>query len=330
MKRVLSIFSKNSSVFWIVIFFAFSLLLPIFVKSHFYVHVIILGILYAMLAVGFNFIFGFVGELSFAHSAFYGIGAYTTAILSIKFGISDWKAMLLSVLFALIGALIIGVPSLRFTRGPYFGIVTLAFALFLKLAVANGGALTGGPTGMPGIAGFKLINPFTGNISVLSTEISYYYLSMAFLWICLFISIGLAKSKVGKIWIATKENPDLAESVGIDTFSYNLLAFLIGAAMAGLAGSVYAFYTGFVSPKVLDPLITLTVATMVIIGGEGTILGPLIGTLLIAPLPEALRFARGLRDLIFGMMLLVTIMFAPGGIMGAVKHYFQAKGKSLE
>ena len=308
---------KKNNVLWPSFFVIFTLILPLFIKSNFFIHMFIMSFINAILAIGLNFILGFIGEKSLGHAAFYGLGAYTTAILSTQFNLSDWRSVMISLLITAIGALIIGFPSLRL-RGPYFSIVTLGFAMILQLFISNGGALTGGPTGLPGVKRLEIYNPFSNDLIVLSTDSSYYYLIATSFWFCFFISILLVNSKIGRAWTAIRENLDLAESVGINSFKYKLIAFLIGAIMAGLAGSIYAHYFSFVSPKLLDTFVNINIVTMVIIGGEGTILGPVIGAFLVTILPEILRFAEGFRILIFGFILLITIMFAPKGIVGTI------------
>jgi len=310
---------KKSNVLLISFFIPLTLILPLFIKSSFFIHMLIMSFINAILAIGLNFILGFIGEKSLGHAAFYGLGAYTTAILSTKFNLSDWRSLLISLLVTAIGALIIGFPSLRL-RGPYFSIVTLGFVLILQLFISNGGVLTGGPTGLPGVKRLEIYNPFNNNVIVLSTDISYYYLITISFWFCFLISILLVSSKIGRAWTAIRENLDLAESIGINSFKYKLIAFLTGAIMAGLAGSIYAHYFSFVSPKLFDTFVNINIVTMVIIGGEGTILGPVIGAFLITILPEILRFAEELRILIFGFILLITIIFAPKGIVGTITN----------
>jgi len=325
MKKGIPLVKKwRNYILGMVPFFIFSFVIPLFIKNSFLIHMFIMSLINAILAIGLNFILGFIGEKSLGHAAFYGIGAYVTAILSTKFGIADERTMLFSIIFALIGALIIGIPSLRL-RGPYFSIVTLGFALILQLLVANGGNFTGGPTGLPGVKRLEFYVPIFNNKIIFSTDISYYYLAIIIFWLCFFTSIFLTDSKVGRAWIAIRENLDLAESIGINSFKYKLIAFLVGASMAGIAGSIYAHYFSFVSPKVFDTSVNVNIVTMVIIGGEGTILGPIVGAFLITFLPEILRFTEEFRIFIFGFILLFTILFAPKGVTGLLVKFFKSK-----
>jgi branched-chain amino acid transport system permease protein len=289
--------------------------IPWAVKSSFYIHILIMSAINAVLAIGLNLCMGFIGEKSLGHAAFYGIGAYTTAVLSVHFGLSGPLNLLAALFVTLVCALIIGIPSLRL-RGPYFAIVTLGFVLILQLLVLNGGAFTGGPMGLPGIKRLTLPNILTGRPFTLSTDIQYYYAAVMCFWLAMIVSIVSINSRVGRAWLAIRENLDLAESVGISAFRYKLVAFLMGAGLAGLAGALYTHYTAFVSPRIVDTWVNVLLAAMVIVGGEGTLLGPVVGAVVLTALPEALRFAEGYRMLLFGVILLIVIMFAPQGIVG--------------
>jgi branched-chain amino acid transport system permease protein len=269
----------------------------------------------AVLAIGLNLIMGFIGEKSLGHAAFYGIGAYATAVMSTRFGLSGPLNFVVALLITLLCALIIGIPSLRL-RGPYFAIVTLGFVLILQLLILNGGSITGGPMGLPGIKRLRLTSVFGGSGFVLATDVQYYYGAMVFFWIAMIISMLSLHSRMGRAWLAIRENMDLAESVGISAFRYKLVAFLMGAGLAGLVGALYTHYIGFVSPKIVDTWINVVLAAMVIVGGEGTLVGPVVGSVLLTMLPEVLRFAEGYRMLLFGVILLAVITFAPQGIVG--------------
>ena len=306
---------KSIRIISVCFFIFLSFMIPSIVKSSFYIHIFIISAINAVLAIGLNLCMGFIGEKSLGHAAFYGIGAYTTAVLSVHFGFSGPMNLFIALIVTLVCALIIGIPSLRL-RGPYFAIVTLGFVLILQLLVLNGGAFTGGPMGLPGIKRLALPALSGGEPFILSSDTHYYYGAMIFFWFAMLISMVTIKSRMGRAWLAIRENLDLAESVGISTFRYKLVAFLMGAGLAGLVGALYAHYIGFVSPKIVDTWINVVLAAMVIIGGEGTLLGPVVGAFLLTTLPEVLRFAEGYRMLLFGVILLVVIMFAPQGIVG--------------
>lgn len=293
----------------------FSFIIPSVVKSSFFIHIFIMSAINAVLAMGLNLCMGYIGEKSLGHAAFFGIGAYTTAIMSTHFGLSNPVNLMAALGVTFVFALVIGIPSLRL-RGPYFAIVTLGFVLILQLLILNGESLTGGPMGLPGIK--KLTVPGLGEAFTLSTDVHYYHLAMIIFWVALALTMVMTSSKMGRAWLAIRENMDLAESVGINAFRYKLIAFLTGAVLAGLVGAVYAHYIGFVSPRIVDTWTNVFLAAMVVIGGEGTILGPIIGAIMLTMLPEVLRFAEAYRMLVYGIILLITVMFAPQGIVGLV------------
>jgi branched-chain amino acid transport system permease protein len=290
-----------------------SLLVPMAVTGSFYMFILIMGALNAVLAVSLNLMLGYIGEKSLGHAAFFGIGAYAAAMLSVHFGLTGPLGLLAAAILTMACAAIIGIPALRL-RGPYFAIVTLGFVLIVQLLVTNGGSATGGPSGLAGIA--RLQWNGIGGPFEFTTDTHYYYASIALFWGALFISILAANSRMGRAWVAIRENFDLAESVGIDAFYYKMIAFLMGAGLAGLVGALYAHYIGFVSPRIFDTWTNVLIVAMVIIGGEGTILGPVIGAVIMTALPELLRFAEGYRMLLYGLFLLAAIMFAPQGLLG--------------
>jgi len=292
-----------------------TLTIPLWVQSNFYMYILIMGAFNAVLAISLNLMLGYIGEKSLGHAAFYGIGAYTAAMISSHFGLSGPLNLLAAFVVTTACAAIIGIPALRL-RGPYFAIVTLGFVLILQLLVLNGGSFTGGPSGLPGVK--RLAWTGIGGPYVFSTDIQYYYAAIALFWIALFVSIAAVNSKMGRAWLAIRENLDLAESIGINAFYYKMIAFLMGAGLAGLVGALYAHYIGFVSPRIFDTWTNVLIVAMVIIGGEGTIIGPVVGGLIMTALPELLRFAEGYRMLLYGLFLLAVIMFAPQGIVGLV------------
>jgi branched-chain amino acid transport system permease protein len=292
-----------------------TLTIPLWVQSNFYMYILIMGALNAVLAISLNLMLGYIGEKSLGHAAFFGIGAYTAAMISSHFGLSGPLNLLAAFVVTTACAAIIGIPALRL-RGPYFAIVTLGFVLILQLLVLNGGAFTGGPSGLTGVT--RLTWSGIGGPYVFSTDIQYYYAAIALFWIALFVSIAAVKSKMGRAWLAIRENLDLAESIGINAFYYKMVAFLMGAGLAGLVGALYAHYIGFVSPRIFDTWTNVLIVAMVIIGGEGTIIGPVVGGLIMTALPELLRFAEGYRMLLYGLFLLAVIMFSPQGIVGLV------------
>ncbi|HHW14327.1 MAG TPA: branched-chain amino acid ABC transporter permease [Firmicutes bacterium] len=296
-----------------------ALAVPLIVTNPFYLHTAIALMINAVLALSLNFILGYVGEKSLGHAAFFGIGGYTAALLALNLHVPSWATLLAAGLVAGLFGLAIGFPTLRL-RGPYFAIATLGFGAILQLIATNWTSLTKGPMGIPGVPPLALFG------LVFRSERPYYYVALFLLALAAYLTWRLAHSRIGRAFIAIHQNFDLAESVGIDTFRFKLIAFVLGTVLAGTAGAFYAHYTNFISPKALESYITLNVVTMVIIGGEGTLLGPILGAVLVTLLPEVLRVAENYRMVIFGFILLLSIIYAPSGIVGLVRSAWQKRG----
>ncbi len=298
---------------------AAALSLPLAVTNPYYLHTAVILMINAVLALSLNFILGYVGEKSLGHAAFFGIGGYTAAILALNLGVPAWATLLAGGAVAGLFGLAVGFPTLRL-RGPYFAIATLGFGAILQLVATNWTSLTKGPMGLPGVPPLAFFGYAFRN------EQPYYYAALLLLAVAAYLTWRLAHSRIGRAFVAIHQNFDLAEAVGIDTFRFKLLAFVLGTVLAGIAGALYAHYTNFISPKALESYITLNVVTMVIIGGEGTLIGPILGAALVTFLPEFLRVAENFRLVVFGLILLLTIIYAPSGIVGLARTAWQRRG----
>jgi len=288
---------------------AAALVLPLLLPGPYHRHVLVLAGLFTLMALGFDLVLGYLGELSLGHAAFFGIGAYTTALLTRNFGTPFPLDLLLAGLFTGIFGLLIGAPSLRL-RGPYFAIVTFGFAEILHLVALNWTSLTRGPMGLPDIPHAQL-GPFR-----ITSELGYYYLVLALIGVAILVTRRLLESTVGHAFLAIRENEELASAAGIPTFRFKLLAFVIGMIFAGAAGSVYARYVHFVDPTAFSFYYTVTVVSMVIVGGQGSIAGTTLGALAFTLVPEYLRVAERARLVIFGALLMLAIVFMPDGLRG--------------
>lgn len=298
---------------WVVAMIA-AAALPFILSNNYHLHLMIMIAINSMLALGLNLILGFVGDKSLGHASFFGIGAYAGALIAFATDGNVLFTTLGAALIAGAASVVIGYPVLKL-RGPYFAIVTLGFCLIMQLVASNWVELTGGPMGLPGIPSIKLM---AGGTTILEgvTEQDYWYITFAGAALLYLLSRSIERTSLGRVLTALKENYNLSEAVGINPFHIKMAAFVIGAAFAGIAGSFYAHYTGFISPKVFDTLLNVNIVTMVIIGGEATSTGPVIGAMVVTLLPEVLRFAEGFRLLIFGLILLAVITFAPKGLLG--------------
>ena len=286
---------------------------PVWVRSQYLLHLLILAGLFTILALSINLLLGYTGQLSLGHAAFFGIGAYTSALLDAHLGLSFWVGLPAAALAAGFAGFCIGRLSLRL-RGAYFVLVTISFAEVIRLVSLNWMDLTQGPLGLPGIRppAIRLAGlvefPFRGK-----TE--FYLLVLALAGLCYLVCHRLVRSRIGRAFVALRENEALAESVGVDGFRTLVLAAVLSAGMAGLAGSVYAHYVSFISPEVFLFSYTVTMVIMVIAGGQATLVGPVVGAVIFTILPEILREAKDYQMAIYGALLILTVVFMPRGIV---------------
>ncbi len=300
-----------------------ALLLPLVLTQPYLQHILVASVINGILAVSLGIVIGFLGELSLAHGAFYGIGAYTSALLAKNFGVPFFLALPAGTLGAALAGFLIGIPALRLS-GHYFAIATLGFQGIVILLVTNLVEITRGPMGLSGIPPPGEIHLFMGGVSF-QTKAGFYYLSLAVLLVTLWFTYNLMRSKFGQGFVAIREDPLLAASVGIRTKRYRLLAFCVSAAFAGAAGSLYAHYTLFISPDSFSLGESVYIATMVIIGGMGAIPGPLVGAVLLTTLPEMLRVAGGLQFVLYGLIAMIVVIFMPKGIVGMAAMYLRGQ-----
>ena len=293
-----------------VILAAAALALPFWLQSPYHLHVAIMAGIFGVLAMSLNLLLGYTGQLSLGHAAFFGIGAYTSALLTLKLDWSFWPALGVAVALAALAGFFIGRLALKL-RGAYFVLVTISFAGVISLVSVNWIELTNGPLGLPGVPA-PALGPWS-----LRSKTAYYYLVLTAVGLSYLVCRRLVRSRIGRALVALRENEPLAESVGVDVTHYLVLAAVVSAAMAGLGGSLYAHYTRFVSPEVFLFTYTVTMVIMVVAGGKGTLAGPLVGAVLFTVLPEALRAAASWQwqMLVYGVLLVLLVFFLPHGIV---------------
>ena len=282
-------------------------LLPWFVDSY-TLHLGILAGIAVVLASSLNLITGYTGKLSLGHAAFYGIGAYASTLLNLRLGVPVILAMACAGPCAALTAFVVGPIMLRL-RGAHFIIVTLSFAIVLQLVFVNWVWLTNGPTGIFGIDYPKL-----GAFEFSSKE-SYFYLVAGFACLTIFAIWRVIHSRTGRAFIALREHEQLAMSIGISSRAYSLWAFTIAGAFAGWAGALYAHYVGVITPDLLGFDVMVATLVMLVIGGKGTLFGPVIGAVIVTYLPEQLRVLSEYRLTIFGIALMACVLLLPNGII---------------
>ena len=287
-------------------------------------HILILIGIYVILSVSLNLIAGFAGLISIAHAAFYGVGAYVVALMALKLHSPFLANIVCAVLLSgLLGALV-GFPSLRI-RDDYFVIATFAFQVITFSVLNNWVSFTGGPMGLPGI---PQPNLFGWQIS---SHLEFLFLIACFCALTLWVVRRIVRSPFGRVLRAIREDEVFAQSLGKNVAVYKVLVFVIGAGIAAVAGSMYAYYISFIDPTSFTVMESIFIISIVIIGGAGSLWGSVIGAAVLVTLPELLRFiglpsavAANIRQILYGGLLVAFMMFRPQGFVG--EFAFQKEG----
>ena len=293
------------------------LALPLFIEDPYIMNIVILSLLFGVLACSWNLICGYTGIFTFGHQAFFGLGAYVSALLSMKMNLSPWLGLPVGGIAAALVGLLIGLPCLRLRAAPYIAITTLAFAEIARIVCMNLVGLTRGEMGLWGIPAFPdLTLPGGLEISFSGGDRTGYYYVILIVFVISAALIGwLMRSYVGLAFRAIREEQDAAVSLGIDRTKYKLLAFIISSFLAGVAGSFYAHYILILTPSsVFSVGVMSEIIAVVLVGGLGTFWGPIIGAFSLTVLLEYLRAFGEYRFMIYGALLVATIMFMPKGV----------------
>ena len=266
-----------------------------------------LSFIYLLPALGLNLVYGYAGLLSLATGAFFGIGAYASALLALRLGWPFWLALLAAGLVCALLAVPMAVPALRL-RSHSFVMVTLGFLVISESVAKNWVGLTRGDMGL-----IDIPRPRLGGAALASVT-SLYYLTLVAAVLAALVFRAIVTSPAGRALVALRDDETLAAAYGLDTWRLKLAAFVLGAWLAGLGGSLYAHYTTVLDPLVFDVFHTLTLLTIVFGGGAGTLGGVLLGTLVFLFVPEALRVAPQWRMVLYGLLLIVFVFRLPGGL----------------
>lgn len=270
--------------------------------------------LWAVLAYGLNVMLGYTGLLPLAHAGFFGIGAYTTGILTLKAGWSFWLAWPAGIALAALAGLLLGLVAFR-TRGDAFSIFTLGVGVIITLVINKWDDLTGGNDGLNGVpapAGLEEASRAIG----LKLSGGFYLLALLTLALTVLIVARARASSFGLALLAIRGGEDLARSAGVNVYTHKLRAMMLSTALAGLAGGLYATYVGFLGSAVTGPTTTFTVLLYLLVGGLGTLAGPLLGTALIYSLTQTLKGLQDYQYIVFGPLLVLLVMYAPHGLAG--------------
>jgi branched-chain amino acid transport system permease protein len=283
-----------------------ALAIPLVVHNDYVLQLVNIGILNAIVVLGLNFVTGWTGQINFGQAAFYGLGAYTTAIAT-KHGVPWIVTPVLSAAIALVASLVLGLPTLRL-RTYYLAMTTIGFGEIVRLIIVYWQPVTGGTSGLRAIPPISLFGISPQGL------IQHYYLLLAVLAFGTLVAVRIRHSSLGRAMIATKDSEIAAEQSGVDTTRTKLTAFMIGAVYAGLAGCLYASSIRFVSPDSFSGVQAVLLMTMLIVGGLGSIAGAIAGAFALTFLPEMLRFLGQWYLVLYGLGVIAVIALMPGGI----------------
>lgn len=299
-----------------------ALAFPLLSSNEYYLSVVTLALIYAISASGLNLLTGYTGQFNLAHGGFMAIGAYTVGILTVDYEWPFWSAFVMAILMTMVIGYFVGLVSLRL-KSHFFSIFTLCVGYIIFLLIEKLEWLTHGVAGIINVS-----PPELWGLVDFDDSRAQYYVVLFFLVIALWLMHRIVRSIVGRSFVAVKNSEDLAEALGINLMRTKILSFVISVAYAGTAGALYAGYIRFLGPDMAYVTHTFSVVMFVLVGGVGTLVGPVIGALLVSSLTQSLQFLADYRMLIFGPLLIVILIFIPSGIVGVWKK-LQAKKLKL-
>ena len=302
-----------------LIFIGFSLLVmlaPQLFAGGYLMNVLVFVGINTMLAIALNLLLGYAGQISLGHAGFFGLGAYLSGILTTTYSLNPWLAMPLAAIVVGCLAGMIGFPILKL-KGHYLAMATLGLGIIIYIVFNETVELTGGPSGLSGIPNLKL-----GNISF-DSDVKNYYLIWGFTLVVMLFSINLANSRVGRALRAVHDSEVAAQVLGVNARHLKVQIFALSAVISSLAGSLYAHTMTFVSPASFGFNFSIELLTMVVIGGLGSVYGSFLGAALLTLLPEILRGANDYDIIIYGALLVVMVMFMPGGLVRGIPALFR-------
>lgn len=287
------------------------LALPLGLGNSYYLNVLVFVGIYSLITIGLSLLMGYTGQISLGHAAFFGLGAYTSGVLSTKFGVSPWLALLAAIFVTGGIAFLIGAPALKL-KGHYLAMATLAFGYIVFIVFNQASSLTGGPSGFGQIPRFRL-----GNF-LLRSDVHYYYLVWTLVIVVLLVSLNIIHSRVGRALRSIHEGELTANIMGVNTAKYKIQVFVLSAVYASLAGSLYAHFITFLNPTPFGFHFSIVLVAMVAVGGMASVWGAMIGAALLTILPEYLRAFHDYDILIYGSTLLLIMMFLPQGLFAGI------------
>jgi branched-chain amino acid transport system permease protein len=313
--------NKKISIPAIAALSVFIIIFP-FVFSTYQTNIMVSALIYIMLGLGLNIVVGLAGLLVLGYVAFYAVGAYTYALLNLHFGLGFWTVLPIGGALAALLGIILGFPVLRL-RGDYLAIVTLAFGEIIYIVLQNWNAFSYGPSGIANIPRASILGM---DMSVSGATSFIYFVMLGLCTITIIVVKRLRDSRIGRAWIALREDEIACQAMGIDITKTKLTAFALGATWAGIGGVVFAAKTTFINPASFTIWESIIILCIVVLGGMGSIIGVIIGAFILMLLPEYLRTFSEYRMLVFGIMLVLMMVFRPGGIVSSKRRVYHFDG----
>ncbi len=296
-------------MYWLAGLAALLALAPALVPNNYYLTVLTMCCLHAMIAVGLNLLVGHAGQISLGHAGFYGLAAYTTAVLTATLGMPVAAGMVAGVVLTAGVAFLIGLPALKL-KGHYLAMATLGFGIILSILFNETVAVTGGPSGFTGIPRLSLLG------QTLDSDTAIYFVIAFCLCLVVWLGFNILHCRVGRALRALHTSEKAAQAMGIDVARYKLFIFVLSAAFAGLAGVLYAHYLTFIAPASFGFLFSVELIVMVVLGGMTSLPGSIVGAFFLTVLPEFLRAFENVEILLFGAILVLGMMYMPDGLAG--------------
>ena len=313
--------TKKHKVAFAVTGCAMLIALPFIISNDYIISVFVKILLYIMLASSLNVINGYSGQFNIGHAGFYAIGSYAAALMSTQMGISFWLLLPISGIITAMFGYIVSFPA-RKLSGIYLALITLGFSEVTRLVILNWNSFTGGPMGVKGIPRTS----FFGHTIKSATD--FYFLGLALTAFILFVIYRMVHSSYGRAWLTIREDSTAAKFLGINVNKMKSLNFVFAAFIAGVAGCYSAFYYQFIAPDMFITDEGFNILAMVIIGGQGTIIGPILGAVIVNTLTEAIRFASDYRLVLYGLLIIIMMWIRPQGIAGDSNSVLASRSKS--
>lgn len=308
---------KNNKI-GLLIFASILFTIPVLLRNNYHLMVLNIAALNILVVIGLNLLVGYAGQISLGHAAFFGLGAYLSAIFTTTFGLPLWPILVAALVMTGIIAYAIGIPTLKL-EGHYLVMATLGFNVIVYIVMIQLHSVTGGPSGFAGIPRLRV-----GGF-VFDSDLKIYYLFWSISIGALLLSLNLIHSRIGRAITALSHNEIAANCAGIDTETYKVKIFVISAVLASLAGSLYAHYITFISPSTFSFFYSLQIVIMVLVGGMGSLWGGTFGAILLTVLPEVLHFVKEYNVLIYGLILMGVVVFFPEGLFPGISGVLRGR-----